>query len=491
MKKKIIVIGAGFGGLSVAALLAKEGNEVTIIEKNQDIGGRARVWKTEGFVFDMGPSWYLMPEVFERFFSNFGRKPEEFFELRRLDPSYRMFFGDDKIVDISKDMEKNLETFEKIEKGGAEKLRKYLSVSEYEYEVSMRDFVYKDYKSPFDFFNFELLSKGAKLHVFESMDRYTKRFFSSSLSRKILEYTIVFLGGTPKSTPALYSLMSHVDFNLGVWYPIGGINKVVEALERLCKSHNVKIITNKEVEKIIVENGIARGVVVGNETINADIIVSNADYAHMETKLLEEKYRSYKKEYFEKAKIAPSGFVIFLGLKKKLPKLVHHNLFLENDWNKHFETIFEKPSWPDAPSYYISCPSKTDPSIAPDGFENIFILVPVASGLEDAEETIEKYYKKIIKHFEKVVGEKIEDQIVVKRIFTHTDFIKDYNAYKGTALGLSHTLWQSAIFRPSNKSKKVENLYYTGQYTHPGIGVPMTLICSEIVAKKISDENAE
>lgn len=491
MKKKIIVIGAGFGGLSVAALLAKEGNDVTIIEKNSQIGGRARVWKKDGFVFDMGPSWYLMPEVFERFFSNFGNKPTDFFELHRLDPSYRMFFGEDRVVDIHKDISKNMETFEKIEEGGAQKLRKYLAVSEYEYEVSMRDFVYKDYKSPFDFFNFELLTKGSKLHVFESMDRYTKRFFSSSFARKILEYTIVFLGGTPKSTPALYSLMSHVDFNLGVWYPQGGINKLVEALEKICIKNNVKIITDTEVNKIIVKDGVAIGVEAKNQKIYADIIVSNADYAHMERDLLEKEDRSYSDKYFERAKIAPSGFVIFLGLKKKIPKLIHHNLFLENDWNQHFETIFETPAWPNAPSYYISCPSKTDPSVAPEGHENIFILVPVASGLEDNEKIREQYYKKIISHFEKIIDQKIEEHIVVKRIFAHNDFIKDYNAFKGTALGLSHTLLQSAIFRPSNKSKKVKNLYYSGQYTHPGIGVPMTLICSEIVAKKIRDENVQ
>ncbi len=483
--EKVTIVGSGFGGIAAAGLLAKNDFDVTVIEKNEQAGGRASVWKNEGFTFDLGPSWYLMPDVFEKFFSNFNKKPEELMDLKRLDPSYRVFFSKKDIVDVSADFKKNLKLFDQMEKDGSKKMEKYLSKSQYQYEIAMNEFIYKDYEHLTDFFKPKLVIEGTKLHMFDKLDNYAKRFFESERIRKILEYTIVFLGGSPYDSPALYSLMSHVDFNLGVWYPIGGMGKLVEAMVKVAEESGAKFNYNEKVEKINVNSGKVTGVKTDKNSYDSDKVIVNADYAYADMNLLEKRHRSYSDRYWNKRKIAPSAYLIYLGLNKRLKSFTHHNLYFDKNWNEHFTQIFKNPIWPDNPSYYVSCTSKTDNSVAPKGCENVFILVPVAAGLEDTPQLREKYFDKIITHIEKLTGESIKDSIIVKRIFAHNDFSQRYNAYKGTALGLAHTLRQTAIFRPSQKSKKVKNLYYTGHYNHPGIGVPMVIISSQILADNI------
>jgi phytoene desaturase len=486
MKKKIIIVGAGIGGISAASLLAKQGHNVTVIEKNDHPGGRASVWKKDGFTFDMGPSWYLMPDVFEKYFAEFNKKPENYMQLIRLDPSYRVFFGENDFVDISAKLEKNLDLFESLEPGAKEKMRTYLEKSKYEYDIAMKDFIYKDYKHLTDFFKPRLIVEGTKLHMFEKLDGYAKRFFKSEKIRKILEYTIVFLGGSPYDSPALYSLMSHVDFNMGVWFPKGGMGSLAQAMTTLAEEQGVQFIYNEPVSKILIEQNKAIGVKTNKTEYNGDLIVVNADYAWAEQHLLDEKYQSHSKRYWEKRKIAPSAYLLYLGIDKQLKNFIHHNLYFHPNWNEHFKDIFTTPKWPDHFSYYFSCISKTDPDSAKAGGENVFVLIPVAPDLKDTDEIREKYFQMVIDHMEKLTGEKIKDHIIVKRIFTHKDFTQRYNAYKGTALGLAHTLKQTAIFRPQHQSKKVKNLYYTGHYNHPGIGVPMVVISSQIVADIIS-----
>lgn len=485
---KVIIVGSGFGGLAASGLLANHGYDVTVIEKNEQPGGRASVWKKDGFTFDMGPSWYLMPDVFEKFFSDFDKKPQDYMDLIRLDPSYRVFFSEDEFFDISAYMQKNYDLFEKLEPGAKKKMKEYLELSKYEYDIAMKDFIYKDYKHLTDFFKPKLIIEGTKLHMFQKLDDFAQRFFKSEKIRKILEYTIVFLGGSPYDSPALYSLMSHVDFNMGVWFPKGGMGKLVEAMHKLAVEQGAKFKFNEPVTQIIVENGNVVGVKTTKNKYEADIVVVNADYAWAEQNLLEDKYRSYSIRYWEKRKIAPSAYLLYLGLDKQLKRFIHHNLYFYTNWEKHFNDIFVDPKWPEDFSYYVSCISKTDKKTAIKNGENVFVLIPVAAGLNDTKKTREKYFNKTIEHMEYLAGENIRDHIVVKRIFAHSDFSSRYNAYKGTALGLAHTLKQTAIFRPKHESKKVKNLYYTGHYNHPGIGVPMVIISSQILSELIKQK---
>ena len=488
-KKHVIIIGAGFGGLSAASLLAKQGFKVTILEKNQTVGGRARVWKSKGFTFDMGPSWYLGPEIFERFFAEFKQHSSDFYQIKKLDPSYRIFFNKDEKIDISTDLQKMTTLFDSLEKDGGEKFKKYLDLSKSFYDISMEQFIYRPYNSIFDLFNKAFLKAGRNLPVFDNMEKFVNRFFISDKAKKILQYNLVFLGGSPKITPAVYALMAHMDFNLGVWYPIGGFGSVVNGFLHLAKFLGVNIKTGVDVKKIVIKNGKAVGVKTSKGDLEADIILANADYHHVETNLLPKAYQSYSENYWKKKTMAPSAFILYLGLNKKIKGLSHHNLFLDQDWIKHFDSIFENPSWYEKPSYYICAPSKTDPTVAPEGKENLFILVPVAPGLKDTEKVRKEYSEKILTHLENLLGETIKDSIEVIRTYAHNDFISDYNSYKGSALGLTQTLFQTAIFRPKHQSPKVKNLYYTGQNNHPGIGVPMVVISSQIVSEQITKKH--
>ncbi|MHA3962279.1 MAG: phytoene desaturase family protein [Candidatus Thorarchaeota archaeon SMTZ1-45] len=484
---RIFVIGAGVGGLAAAALLAKSGHQVTVLEKTSSPGGRARVWEKDGFVFDMGPSWYLMPEIFEHFFEIFGRKVEDFYKLIRLNPSYRIFFPDD-VIDISADLEENKTLFGRLEKDGARKLEEYLKQAQIKYEYLLEGLMYKDLAGLRAMFSPKLIAAGWKLSILSNMEKLMSKYFSTERARKILQYSIVFLGGNPKNTPALYSMISHIDFNLGVWYPYGGLGKIVEATQELAVKYGADIRFETEVTRLVVEDKEVTRVITTKGEFEADIVVSNADYPHSEMDLLDREFQTYPKSYWEKKTIAPSAFVLYLGLNKKIESLTHHNVILDYDWVRHFEQIFEEPSWPDEPAYYLCCPSKMDDTVAPPDCENIFVTIPISPGIEDSPEIREAYFDKIIKHMEKVTGTTISDSIIVKRIFSLNDFSQDYNAYKGTAVGLTHTFSQSAFFRPRHRSKRVKNLFYTGQYTHPGIGVPMVLIASEIVANLINKE---
>jgi len=485
-----IVIGAGFGGLSAAALLAKKGFNVKVFEKNEQPGGRASVYSDKDFYFDMGPSWYLMPDVYERFYAQFGKKPEDFFKLERLDPSYRIFFGDKKLVDVAADLEKNFELFDNLEENGAEKLKEYLKSSEELYDFSIEEMLYKDYNSILDFLNGKLLLRGYKLNIWENLQHYVNKKFKSDEARKILEYAIGFLGGSPANTPSFYHLMSHVDLTMGVFYPQGGMRKVVESIYNLAEFHGVDFSFNEPVEMLEVHDHRIKRVITNKGAYEADVIIVNADYAHSELDFLTKENRTYDDKYWNSRVLAPSAMVVYLGVDYTVDKLVHHNLFLDEDWEHGFDTIFDpkKAAWPENPSYYVNVPSRTDLSAAPKGSDTLFILIPLAPGLEDTPELRESFYNKIMDDLEAKLGENIRDHIVVKRIFALNDFKHRYNAYKGTALGLSHTLRQSALWRPAHKSKKVKNLYYSGHYTHPGIGVPMTLISSQIVVDKLSDK---
>ncbi len=492
MAKKIVVVGAGLGGLSAAALLAKDGFEVELFEKNEQVGGRAWVTQEKGFTFDMGPSWYLMPEVFENFFALFGKKPQDFFTLKKLSPSYRIFFEKGETIDISTDISKMKKLFDSLEPGGGANLDKYLKATGKLYRLSMDKFISKPFLSWRELIDPSIKDMDPRMlpDMIVPLDTYVKRFFKNPKVHKILEYTNVFLGGSPYNTPALYSILSYVDFCSGVFYPQGGVTQLPQAIATLAEKHGVKISLNSPVEKILTQNGRIKGVVVKGKTHRADAVVVNADYAFAQTKLLEKRDQSYPQKYWDKKVIAPSAICLYLGFNRRIPKITHHNLMLEHDWQDHFKAIFSKPAWPERPSYYVCAPSITDSTVAPKNCENIFALIPVASGLDDTASIITTYESMVIADLERLSGVALSDHIVVKKSFTQSGFSKRFNALQGTALGLSHTLLQSAWWRPKLKSPNVTGLYYAGAYTHPGVGMPTCVLSGQIAATLITKDYA-
>lgn len=488
MNKKVVVIGGGIGGLGVAGLFAKKGYNVTVLEKNANLGGRANIFEHNGFRFDMGPSWYLAPDIFEHFFNLMGERVEDHLDLVRLDPSYRIFFRSDSTqLDIHSDIERDAATFDAIEPGAGEKLRAYLKQSEYQYGVATEHFMFKNYDTIFDFLNKRVATEGQKLSVFSKMHTFVSRFFQSQKLRQVMEYTMVFLGTSPYEAPALYNLMSHMDFNQGVFYPKGGFYELIKALCNIAEKNGVTLRANSPVAEIIVKNGEAKGVKLENgEIVDADIVISNADMWFTETKMLEPKWRTFSDRYWKKRVMAPSAFIMYLGVSEKLPNLAHHNLLFSEDWRKNFDDIYKDPCLPGEPSLYLCAPSVTDDSVADAGKENLFVLVPIASGLEIGESERESYADRILSLMESEMGlPGLREKIEYKRIYTVENFAADYNAFKGSALGLAHTLMQTAIFRPKNYSKKVKGLYYVGAGTNPGIGTQICLISAELAYKRV------
>ncbi|MCF8253910.1 MAG: phytoene desaturase [Bacteroidia bacterium] len=485
-RKKAIVIGSGVAGLAAASYLGKAGYEVDLLEKNDSIGGRARQFKEKGFVFDMGPSWYWMPDVFEKFYQDFGHTTADFYELIRLSPSYRVIAKNGDAVDIPADMKGLEELFEKYEPGSAIRLRKFLKEAEYKYEVGINDLVYKPSLSLLEFADMRLLKGLLKMDVLTSMRKHVGDLFTHPFLIELLEFPVLFLGALPQNTPALYSLMNYADMQLGTWYPQGGMFGFIEAFSKIAKEQGVNICLNQEVISVETENGIIRSVQTKTDRLEADVIIAAGDYHHFEQKVLKKEDRMYSESYWDKRKMAPSCILFYIGLDKKLPNMLHHTLFFDTDFNLHSKEIYTNPQWPSNPLFYVSVPSKTDPSVAPEDCENLFLLIPIAPGLEnDSEEIREKYLKLMDERLKKYIGFSILPHIIYKRSYSVSDFKNDYHAFKGNAYGLANTLDQTAILKPRLKSKKLKNLYFAGQLTVPGPGVPPSIISGKVAAMQV------
>lgn len=491
--KKIIVIGSGFAGLSAACFLAKAGYKVTVLEKNEQPGGRARQFKAQGFTFDMGPSWYWMPDVFERFFNQFKKTVSDYYQLQRLDPSYRIYWPGEQ-MDVPANYEQLKVLFETIEAGSAAKLDAFMAEAAYKYNVGINKLVHKPGRNIGEFLDWEVIKGVFKLDVFDNMKNHVAKYFKNTKLQQLMEFPVLFLGALAKDIPALYSLMNYADVKLGTWYPQGGMYKIVEAMYSLAKELGVQFEFDCNATAIEVVNGEAKTVTaqksvnhqLSTVNFNADVVVGGADYNFIETKLLPANCRTYTDEYWNKRVMAPSCLLYYIGLNKKLSAVPHHSLFFDTDFETHGNEIYTTPKWPENPLFYVSVPSVTDNSVAPEGCENLFFLIPVAAGLQgDTEELREKYFDNIVSRFEQRIAQNVKDSIIYKKAYSVSNFINDYNSFKGNAYGLANTLLQTALLKPACKSKKVSNLFYTGQLTVPGPGVPPSLISGEVVAKEI------
>ncbi|MFY7935840.1 MAG: phytoene desaturase family protein [Flavobacterium sp.] len=482
MPKTIHIIGSGFSSLAAACYLAKEGNNVSVFEKNTSLGGRAQQFTANGFTFDMGPSWYWMPDVFESFFADFNKKPSDYYSLEKLNPGYRVFFENDSHFDVSEDLNTIISDFEKIEKGSGKKLSEFIDNAKKNYEIAIKDLVYRPGESIL-----ELITPQTALKIdqfFSNIKRDVRKKIKNKNLQQILEFPVLFLGAKPSDTPSFYSFMNYADFGLGTWQPKNGFFDVVQAMVQLGKELGVTYHTNAAISKIIVENNTATGIEINNKILKADVVLSGADYHHTET-LLPINNRQYSEAYWDKKTFAPSSLLFYVGFDKKLENVCHHNLFFDSDFEKHAVEIYDNPEWPSEPLFYANFTSLTNKETAPEGCENGFFLIPIAPDLEDTEEVREIYFEKIISRFEHITKQNVRKNIIFKKSFCVNNFKSEYNSYKGNAYGMANTLLQTAVLRPKLKSKKVKNLYFTGQLTVPGPGVPPALISGKLVAQLI------
>lgn len=483
---KAVIIGSGFSGLACAGLLGSRGVDVTVLEKNDSIGGRARQYEEQGFTFDMGPSWYWMPEIFEQFFSHFGKKPSDYYELIKLDPAFKVFFQDEEIV-MPGEPEVVYDLFESIEEGSAQQLRKFMEEAKFKYEVGAKDIIYRQPDGLKPFMNWSTVKSSFRLRMFTSISKHIAAHFKHTYLRQILEFPVLFLGADPKNIPSLYSMMDYSGLMQGTWYPKGGFHEVIKAMGSIAEGNGVEIRTGAEVDSLGMNgNGCAR-VNSGETSLACDAMIASCDYEHFDQKILPEEFRQYSEKYWDSRVMAPSSLIYYIGYKGKLEGLKHHNLFFDTDFTTHSESIYESKSWPENPQFYVCCPSKTDDGVAPLGHENLFVLIPAAAGLDDSDEMKEHYYEMVMKRMSDRLGVDVKENVVYRRDYAMSDFVSDYHAFKGNAYGLANTLRQTAFLKPDMRHKKLKNVFHCGQLTVPGPGVPPALVSGELAANYVSN----
>lgn len=487
---KVIIIGAGIGGLATANLLAQDGHEVHVFEKNDYLGGRAGRFEKDGFIFDTGPSWYLMPEVFDAYYKLLGTSAGQELDLIKLTPAYKVFSGTEAPITITGDLERDGLTFENIETGAGEQLKRYVAESKQTYRTSLDHFLYSNFENKAALLHKEILKNAGQFTKLATtpINKYVEQYFSNPRLRQIMEYPMVFLGSSPFSAPALYSLMSALDFDEGVFYPKGTMYSIVESLVGIGERLGVTYETLAPTVEIITQGGRATGIRLENGSVEtADIVISNADLHFTETELLKPNDQSYPEKYWAKKEASPSALLMYLGIDGKVPEFEHHTLLFADDWKGNFDAIFNTKTVPKPASLYISKTSQSD-ATAPEGKENIFVLVPLPAGIALSETETETLADSYLEQIRASTGVDLKARTITRTLFGPNDFSAKYNAWQSTMLGPSHKLAQSAFFRTPNKSKKVKNLYYVGASTVPGIGVPMCLISAQLVAERIEKE---
>jgi phytoene desaturase len=482
--KQIAVIGSGVSSLCAAATLGAAGHKVSVFEKNEQLGGRLRQFSEKGFVFDMGPSWYWMPDVFEKFYNRFGHTTADFYNLVKLDPGFQVIYKNSETLKIPAGWDALQDLFENVERGSADKLKKFIEDAEYKYKVGINDLVYKPGLSLLELVNPETIKGVFKLQLFYSFSKHVRKYFRDERLIALMEFPVLFLGAMPRQTPALYSLMNYAGLRQGTYYPMGGFAKIVEAMEQIARENHVTFNTAEPVRSLTKSKGLI-GMTTSRRHIMLDGVIAGADYHHVESELLKAKDRNYSETYWDQRVLAPSCLLFYIGVSKKIQGLEHHNLFFDEDLEEHALEIYETPSWPVRPLFYVCCPSKTDPGVAPEGKENLFILMPLAPGLDDSEATRQLYFSKLLGRLEAFTKTDIRKDIEYSRSYCVSDFVSDYNSYKGNAYGLANTLRQTANLKPSIRNKKIDNFYYTGQLTVPGPGVPPAIISGQVAANQL------
>jgi len=472
-------------GMSAAACLAQQGMEVTVLEKNGGPGGRAGLLERDGFRFDKGPSWYWMPDVIEQYFHRFQRKVSDYMQLERLDPAYQAILGNGQQIRVPAGKKELLDLFESMERGSAAQLERFLLEAGKKYRASMDTFIYKPSLSWMEFADPGLLGAAWKMDLFRSFAKHVRRYFKNPDLLRLLEFPVLFLGATPEKTPALYSLMNYADLELGTWYPAGGMYRLSLAMEQVAKEQGVRFLYGQEVTQLEVEDRQLRQVITNQQAFPAQVVVAAADYHHVEQQLLAPGLRSHSESYWQKRTLAPSCLIYYAGVNKRLPSLLHHNLFFDSDFRLHAQSIYETHTWPEDPLFYVCCPSRTDPSVAPAGMENLFILIPVSAGLTDTDELRHHYFAAVMKRIEQLCGTSVTSHLVVQESYAPSDFVREFHSFKGNAYGLANTLLQTAVLKPAIRSRKVDNLFFAGQLTVPGPGIPPAIISGQVVADYI------
>jgi len=511
MPKSVVVVGGGIGGIATAGLLARDGYDVTLLEAHARLGGRAGLWEKDGFRFDTGPSWYLMPEVFDHWYRLMGSSVDEHLKLTKLDPGYRVYFepvgaSEAEFVDIRATREDNLAVLEELEPGSRASMEKYLDSARETYRIAKEYFLYTSFQDLRPLFVGEVLKRtGTLISLLTTpIMTFAKRYTKNPKIQQILGYPAVFLGSSPYLAPSMFHLMSHLDLEDGVLYADGGFTSVIDSMTEVIKANGVTVVTSARVQKILTQTSSKKARATGVEYVDgtgttvvhqADMVVSTTDLHHSETQLLPQELQTYPQSWWDKKTVGPSAVLLYLGVRGDVPELMHHTLFFTKDWEDNFSKIFQDPPVvPNPASLYVCKPSATDDGVAPKGHTNLFVLVPMPAdvslgrgGLDGkGDPVVEEIADCSIAQIAAWSGvHDLADRIVLRRSVGPADFQGDLNAWKGTALGPAHTLGQSALFRAGNVSKKVEGLYFAGSSTIPGIGLPMCLISAEVLIKRV------